>query len=46
MKKIVFSTLLSISSIFAFDIGSVTNTVGAATGITAESIGTQLADMA
>ena len=46
MKKIVFTTLLSISSIFAFDIGSVTKTVGAATGITAESIGTQLADMA
>lgn len=45
MKKIIFTTLLSISSIFAFDIGAVTKTVGAATGITAESIGGQLADM-
>ena len=45
MKKIVFTTLLSISCVFAFDIGSVAKTVGAATGITAESIGTQLADM-
>ena len=45
MKKIIFTTLLSISSIFAFDLGSVTKTVGAATGITAESIGGQLADM-
>ena len=45
MKKIVFTTLLSISSIFAFDIGSVTKTVGAATGITVESLGGQLADM-
>ena len=46
MKKIVLTSLLSICSVFAFDIGSVTKTVGAATGITAESIGTQLADMA
>ena len=45
MKKIVFITLLSICSVFAFDLGSVTKTVGSATGITAESIGTKLADM-
>ena len=45
MKKIVFTALLTISSVFAFDIASVTKTVGAATGITAESIGAQLADM-
>lgn len=45
MKKIVLTTLLSICSIFAFDLGSVTKTVGAATGITAESLGAQLADM-
>ena len=45
MKKIVFTALLTISSVFAFDIASVTKTVSAATGITAESIGAQLADM-
>lgn len=45
MKKIVFTALLTISSVFAFDIASVTKTVGTATGITAESIGAQLADM-
>ena len=45
MKKIIFTTLLSISCVLAFDLGSVTKTVGAATGITAESIGAQLADM-
>jgi hypothetical protein len=46
MKKIILTSLLSICSVFAFDIGSVTKTVGTATGITAESIGAQLADMA
>ena len=45
MRKIVLTSLLSICSVFAFDIGAVTKTVGAATGITAESIGAQLADM-
>lgn len=45
MKKIIFTSILTISSVFAYDIASIAKTVGATTGITAESIGTQLADI-
>ena len=43
MKKIIFTSILTISSLFAYDIASVAKTVGSATGITAESIGAKLA---
>ena len=45
MKKIVFTSLLTLSSVFAFDIAGTAKTLGAATGITADSIGAQLADI-
>ncbi len=45
MKKIIFSSLLVASSVFALDLGSVTKTVGEATGITAESLGAKLANV-
>jgi len=45
MKKIILASTITVSIIFAFDLSSVTKTVGEATGITAESIGTKLADI-
>lgn len=45
MKKIVFVTLLSICSVFAFDMGSTLKAVGGTMGITADSLGNQLTDI-
>ena len=45
MKKIILASALVISTTFAFDISSAASSVGGALGISAESIGTKLADM-
>ena len=45
MKKIILASALTISSMLAFDIASTATTVGSSLGITAESIGTKMAEM-
>ena len=45
MKKIILASALTLSTVFAFDIASTATTVGSSLGITAESIGTKLADI-
>jgi len=45
MKKIILASAITISTMFAFDISSAASTVGSSLGITAESIGTKLADI-
>lgn len=45
MKRIILLSVLTISTVFAFDIANTAKTVGSSMGITAESIGTKLADI-
>ena len=45
MKKIILASAITISTMFALDITSAATTVGSSLGITAESIGTKLADI-